>query len=70
MADCVLATRRSIMTWQRKREDDYVSPIVKGMRQGNGKARKRVLKENEIRRLWQAADKSGPFGALVGKCCC
>ena len=65
MADYVLATIRSIMTWQQKREDDYVSPIVKGMRQGNGKARRRILNENEIRRVWQAAGENGTFGALV-----
>jgi integrase len=65
MADYVLATIRSIMTWQQKREDDYVSPIVKGMRQGNGEARSRILNENEIRRVWHAADENGTFGALV-----
>ena len=67
MADYVLATIRSIMTWQQKREDDYVSPIVKGMRQGNGEARRRILNENEIRRLWQPAGESGTLGhALPG----
>ena len=65
MADYVLATIRSIMTWQQKREDDYVSPIVKGMRQGKREARARILNENEIRRVWQAAGENGTFGALV-----
>ena len=65
MSNYVLATLSSIMNWYQSRDEDYVSPIVKGMGNGKPKSRDRVLSENEIRRLWQAADESGRYGALL-----
>ena len=65
MADYVLATLRSIMTWYQSRHEDYVSPIVKGMRRAKPKKRARILNDNELRRIWQAAGKSGTFGAWI-----
>jgi integrase len=64
-ADAVLATLRGIMTWHQSRHEDYVSPIVKGMRRKQAKARERTLNENEIRRVWEAAGECGTFGALL-----
>jgi len=66
MADYVLATLRGIFTWYQSRNDDYVSPIVRGMKRNKSKkARARVLSDNEIRRVWEAAGDSGTFGAWV-----
>ena len=67
MADYVLSTIRGIMTWHQSRNDDYTSPIVKGMKRAEKKTEEdqHWLKDEEIVRLWQAAGESGPFGALV-----
>jgi len=65
MADYVLATIRGVMTWYQSRDENYSSPIVKGMRKGKPKARARILNVNEIRRLWQAVGETGTFGALL-----
>jgi integrase len=65
MADYVLATLRSLMTWYQARHEHYVSPIVRGMRRNQDKkARERFLSDNEIRRLWAAAGECGTYGAL------
>lgn len=66
-ADCVLAVVRSIMNWHATRHDDYLPPIVKGMRRQNPKdhVRKRILDDSEIRKVWHAAEAGGTFGAIV-----
>jgi integrase len=65
MADACLADIRLIMQWWQARDDDYTSPIVKGMNKAKPVARERILNDNEIRRLWLACDDSGSYGALV-----
>jgi integrase len=66
-ADGVLATIRSITNWFQSRDENYVSPIVRGMRRdhrnGSEKARKRILTDDEIRAFWKACE--GTYGALV-----
>jgi integrase len=64
-ADCVLTITRSAMNWYAARHDDYVPPIVKGMRRTNPKerARARILDDGEISAVWAAAN--GTFGAFV-----
>jgi len=66
-ADTVLATLSSIMRWHASRSDDYVPPIVRGMHRydPHAKKRARILDDDEIRDLWAAADKGGPFGAFL-----
>jgi integrase len=66
-ADCVLGVLRGLMNWHAARVDDFVPPIVRGMRRDDPHARKRarILDDDEIRRLWGAADTSGAFGAFV-----
>jgi integrase len=65
--DCVLKVLRSIMSWFQTRDDNYNSPIVRGMhrdkREADERARDRVLDDDEIRAVWNAAD--GTFGALL-----
>ena len=64
-ADVCLAVIRKLMNWYASRDDYYVSPVVKGMHRnkGDGRRRKRILTDDEIRALWKAAD--GTFGAFL-----
>ena len=65
-ADAVLAQIRGIMTWYQTQDENYVSPIVRGMRRNNNrKARDRTLNDDEIRAVWKAAEDCGSFGAIV-----
>jgi integrase len=66
-ADFALAVFRMIANWFASRNEDYASPIVKGMRRTNAKARarSRILDDDEIREVWRAAEANGTFGAFV-----
>jgi integrase len=65
MADAVLTTLRSIAVWVQSRDDSYTPPFARGMRRVPKQVhqRSRVLNDDEIRKVWHAAD--GQFGALV-----
>src|SRR5262249_52332603 len=65
MADRTLGDMRSILNWHATRSDDFRSPIVKGMARTKASetARKRILSDNEIRKVW--VDLEGPFPALI-----
>jgi integrase len=69
MADICLATVGKLMNWHATRDDDFKSPIVKGMGRAlpaAERARDRILSDDELRRVWRAAEATpGPFGALV-----
>ena len=68
-ADAVLAVIRGITAWHQSRDENYTSPIVRGMRRNKSqKARERILNDDEIRAAWAAANDIGSFGAIV-KCC-
>jgi integrase len=66
-ADAVLAHISRICNWYATRHDNYVSPIVCGMRRSNPKetARARILDDDEIRSVWRQAEANGTFGAIV-----
>jgi integrase len=66
-ADTVLTVLRSAMNWHATRTDDYIPPIIRGMGRDDPQAKKRarILDDDEIRRLWAAAETSGPFGVFV-----
>ena len=66
-ADNVLNVIRSIGNWYATRNDEYTSPIIRGMRRSNSKERERsrILSDDEIRSVWKAAEGNGTFGALV-----
>jgi integrase len=66
-ADYVLSAVRSIMNWYATRHDDYMPPLVRGMRRTDPKARQRarILDDDELRVVWAAAERSGTFGAMV-----
>jgi integrase len=64
-ADAALASIRSMANWYATRNDDYVSPVVRGMRRTSSKdtARSRILDDDEIKLVWNACE--GTFGDLV-----
>jgi integrase len=64
-ADYCLATVRAICNWYEARNDDYRSPVARGMKRTSAKAgaRERILTDDEIRAVWNAA--KGSFGAIV-----
>jgi integrase len=64
-ADYCLATVRAICNWYESRNDDYRSPVARGMKRVSAKAaaRERILTDDEIRAVWNAA--KGPFGGIV-----
>jgi integrase len=72
-ADCVLTAVRSLMTWHQSRDENYTSPIVKGMKRDKRlpeqKTRDRVLDDDEIRGLWKALDGLDPTFAGIVKLC-
>jgi integrase len=52
-----------VMNWHASRDDDFRSPIVRGMAKQKSKARNRILTDDEIRLVW-----SGPqnvFGRYI-----
>jgi integrase len=63
MARVTLQVIRKIMNYHASRDDDFRSPIVRGMAPPS-KARQRVLSDDELRRVW-AASSNGVFGRLV-----
>jgi integrase len=67
MADYTLATLSRLFNWHAVRDDEFTSPIVRGMRRQNAKqhARTRVLSDDELRRVWAAASAEGPFPAYI-----
>jgi len=58
MADHVLAVLRRVMSWHAVRDDDFKSPIIKGMARTSIKerARSRILNDDELRAVWRAAE--------------
>jgi len=67
MADSTLMVVRRIMNWHASRDEDFRSPIVRGMSRGDpGRARTRVLTDEEIRAVWRTADKiHKPAGLMM-----
>lgn len=66
-ADMVLAIIRKMANWYMTTDQDYVSPIVRGMNRSENTPRDRVLSKEEIRAIWTEAEArdSGVYGGLV-----
>jgi integrase len=65
-ADTTLAALSRVFNWYAPRSDEFKSPIVRGMARSKPAAERagsRVLSDDEIRRVWHAAD--GVFGAGI-----
>jgi integrase len=58
MADHTLQFLSKAFSWRAARDDDFMSPVVKGMRRTKSaeRARDRVLADDEIRDIWSALD--------------
>jgi integrase len=67
MADQTLALVRKAFNWYSGQDDQFSSPVVRGMSRTKPRerARTRVLSDDEIRILWPVLDEAGTFGALV-----
>ena len=67
MADRTLAYLRKAFNWYATRDDQFNSPVVRGMGRIKPKdhARTRVLSDEEIRFIWPVLNEAGKFGALV-----
>ena len=67
-ADRVLATLAKMFNWYRQYDENYVSPIIPEMKRSGssaGRARTRILSDDEIRMLWASCGEVGTFGAFV-----
>jgi integrase len=69
-ADYTLGIVRSLMYWYASRTDDYSPPVTRKMKRQSTKhqARKRILCDDEIRKLWQATASPGTFNGIVRLC--
>ncbi len=56
MASLTLAYLGRVMNWHAAREDDFRSPIVRGMARAAATKRDRVLSDDELRAFWRAAE--------------
>jgi integrase len=67
MAHSTLAVVRRIMSWHSARDEDYASPIVRGMSRIKPKerARSRILSDDELRSIWKATERTDPFSAYL-----
>lgn len=63
----MLATISKLFNWFATREDDYSSPVVRGMgrAKGQARARTRILHAKEICLLWRASESVGLIGAVA-----
>jgi integrase len=52
MADSTLMVVRRICNWHAARDDEFRSPIVRGMGRSTSTGRERILSDEEIRTLW------------------
>jgi integrase len=67
IADVALSVLRRIFNWHALRNDDFSSPIIRGMGRTNTKERERshVLDDAGLRAIWTASLADEVFGALV-----
>jgi integrase len=54
-----------VFNWHASRDDEFRSPMVRGMAPPKSPARDRVLSDEEIRAVWATADRAGVFGLYV-----
>jgi integrase len=66
MADHTLGIINRVMNWHATRSDTFRSPIVRGMKRAEEKARSRVLGDEELRAIWRATSEyHHPFGSML-----
>lgn len=77
-ADHTLAYLSKLFAWCQARDEDYVSPVVKGMKRTNAKERARVrvigqdakgeIADSELQLFWTVASDAGQYGAFLKLC--
>jgi integrase len=55
-SDYALSILSGICGWYAKRDEDYASPIIRGMKRQKKNDRDRVLTDSEIRTIWNEAE--------------
>ena len=60
-ADYALSIITGMCNWYAKRDDEYASPIIRGMRRREDDRRDRILNDDELRRVWKAEGFLGNF---------
>jgi integrase len=56
---------QQVWRWYALAHDDFNSPFIPGMWKQKQRARKRALTDDEIRKIWAAAELMGSYGAMV-----
>jgi integrase len=64
-ADHALAHLSGLFGWYALRNENYASPIIRGMRRILHKGRERILSDDEIRELWKATGNIGDLTKLL-----
>ena len=65
-ADRVASSWSALATWHASRVDDFKPPLIRGAKRNKAGARSRILSDDELRRVWAAAERHPrPFGKLV-----
>lgn len=66
-ADAVLQILQRVFNWWSLRNEDFRSPVVRGMKRYSAEenSRERILTDNEIRKIWTATDGSGCYESFV-----
>jgi integrase len=66
-ADAVLSVLSRLFNWWAIRDENFLPPLVRGMARHStvAHARSRILADDELRRVWKAAESSGVFGPLL-----
>ena len=65
-SDYALSILSGICGWYAKRDEEYATPIIRGMKRQKKNDRNRVLTDSEIRTIWNDAD--GLFGNFTKLC--
>jgi integrase len=65
MASIVLAALSKLFNWYATKDDEFLSPIVKGMRESHIVKRTRALTDDEIRALWAATERGSLYDRYV-----
>jgi integrase len=64
-AGVTFAYLSKLFNWHSSRDDDFRSPLVRGMGVRQSEGRDRILSDEEIRAVWSAADEAGVYGRYV-----
>jgi integrase len=65
MANYTLAVVRRLFNWHSVRDENFRSPIVRGMGRAKAKEGDRTLTDEELRKVWSTAEGQGSFGSYL-----